>query len=212
MSQLSLPLARPAGAREDRFLIGESNAQAVQLLERWATWPVMTGIIVGPRKSGRSLLARTMAKRSGGTMFDDADRGEEVALFHAWNTAQAQHRPLFLVAERAPPAWPVRLPDLRSRLGASVVAQIGPPDDALAHDLLAQLIDRHELVAQPDILAWILRRIERTHLAILRTAEALEEEASRRGNRRLSIPMARATLTAAGLLREPDAPIRDEDP
>lgn len=93
-----------------------------------------------------------------------------------------------------------------------MIAQIGPPDDALAHDLLAQLIDRHELVAPPDIVAWILRRIERTHLAILRTAEALEEEASRRGNRRLSIAMARATLTAAGLLREPDAQIRNEDP
>lgn len=205
MSQLSLPLARPAGAREDRFLIGESNAQAVHLLEHWATWPVMTGIIVGPRKSGRSLLARTMVERSGGTMVDDADRVDEVTLFHAWNAAQADHKPLFLVAERAPPAWVVRLPDLRSRLGASVIAPIGAPDDVLAHDLLAQLIDRHELVAQADVVTWVLRRIERTHLAILRTAEALEEDASRRSNRRLSIPTARATLTAAGLLREPDA-------
>lgn len=205
MSQLSLPLARPAGAREDRFLIGESNAQAVQLLERWATWPVMTGIITGPRKSGRSLLARTMVARSGGTMFDDADRADEVALFHAWNAAQAEHKPLFLVAERSPPGWAVRLPDLRSRLGASVIAEIGPPDDILAHDLLTQLIDRHELVSQPDIVTWIIRRIERTHLAILRSAEALEEDASRRGNRRLLIPTVRATLTAAGLLREPAA-------
>lgn len=205
MTQLSLPLARPAGAREDRFLVGESNAQAVRLLERWADWPVRAALITGPRKSGRSLLARTMVGRSGGTMIDDADRMDEVALFHAWNAAQAEQRPLFMVVERAPPAWAVRLPDLRSRLGASVLAQIGAPDDALAHDLLAQLLERHELVAQPDLLAWIVRRIERSHLAILRTAEALEEDASRRGNRRLSIPAARATLTAAGLLREPAA-------
>ncbi len=205
MSQLSLPLDRPAGAREDQFLIGEGNARAVQMLERWATWPVMAAIITGPRKSGRSLLARTMVARSGGTMIDEADRQSEAMLFHAWNEAQAQHRPLFLVADDAPPIWQVKLPDLRSRLGASPVARIEQPDDPLAADILRQFLDRHELVAQPDVVAWIMRRIERSYLSILRAGEALEEDADRRRNRRLSIPTARATLTASGLLREPAA-------
>ena len=205
MSQLSLPLDRPAGAREDRFLIGEGNERAVQILDRWATWPVMTAIITGPRKSGRSLLARTMAKRSGGTMIDEADRQSETMLFHAWNEAQAERRPLFLVADDAPPLWAVRLPDLRSRLGASPVARIEEPGDALAADILRQFLDRHELVAHGDVVAWVMRRIERSYLAILRVGEALEEDASRRRNRRLSIPTARATLSAAGLLKEPGA-------
>lgn len=205
MSQFSLPLDRPAGAREDKFLVGEGNARAVHILEHWATWPVMAAIITGPRKSGRSLLARTMVKRSGGTMIDDADRQPETALFHAWNEAQAAHRPLFLVADDAPPIWQIRLPDLRSRLNASPVARIEQPDDALAGDILQQLLDRHEIVANRDVLAWVMRRIERDYLSILRTAEALEEDASRRRNRRLSIPAARATLTASGLLREPGA-------
>lgn len=202
MSQLSLPLDRPAGAREDHFLIGEANERAVRILERWAAWPVMTAIIIGPRKSGRSLLARTMVARSGGTMIDDADLQSEAMLFHAWNEAQAAHRPLFLVANDAPPVWDVRLPDLRSRLGASPIARIEQPDDALASDILRHYLDRHELVAQDEVVAWVMRRIERTYLSILRTGEALEEDASRRHNRRLSIPAARATLTAAGLLRE----------
>ncbi|MBX3595148.1 chromosomal replication initiator DnaA [Sphingomonas sp.] len=203
MSQLPLPLDRPAGAREDRFLIGEANARAVQILERWATWPVMAAIITGPRKSGRSLLARTMVARSGGTMIDEADRQSEAMLFHAWNEAQLTHRPLFLIADEAPPLWQVKLPDLRSRLGASPVARLDQPDDMLATQILAQLLDRHELVAQPDTVAWMMRRIERSYLAILRTAEALEEDASRHKNRRVSIATARATLTAAGLLRDP---------
>jgi len=203
MSQLSLPLDRPAGAREDRFLIGQGNERAVNILQHFATWPVMTAIITGPRKSGRSLLARTMVARSGGTMIDEAERQGETTLFHAWNQAQADRRPLFLVADDAPPAWDVRLPDLRSRLGASPVARIEQPDDALAAQILRQFLDRHELVASEDVVAWVMRRIERSYLAILRTGEALEEDASRRRNRRLSIPAARATLTASGLLREP---------
>lgn len=205
MSQLSLPLDRPAGAREDRFLVGEANARAVHILEHWATWPVMAAIVTGPRKSGRSLLARTMALRSGGTMIDDADRQSETMLFHAWNEAQSAHRPLFLVADDAPPIWQVKLPDLRSRLNASPVARIEPPDDVLAADILQQLLDRHEIVANPDVVTWVMRRIERDYLTILRTAEALEEDAGRRRNRRLSIPAAKATLTASGLLREPGA-------
>lgn len=205
MSQFSLPLDRPAGAREDKFLVGEGNSKAVHILEHWATWPVMAAIITGPRKSGRSLLARTMALRSGGTMIDEADRQSETMLFHAWNAAQAAHRPLFLVADDAPPVWQVKLPDLRSRLGASPIARIEQPDDALAADILQQLLDRHEIVATSDVVAWIMRRIERSYLAILRVAEALEEDASRRRNRRLSIPAARATLTASGLLKAPDA-------
>lgn len=202
MSQLSLPLDRPAGARKDKFLIGRGNERAVHILEHWGTWPVMAAIITGPRKSGRSLLGRTMVARSGGTMIDEADRQSETMLFHAWNEAQAERRPLFLIADDAPPVWAVKLPDLRSRLGASPVARIEQPDDALASEILRQFLDRHELVAMPDVVAWIMRRIERSYLSILRTGEALEEDASRRSNRRLSIPTARAILTASGLLRE----------
>jgi chromosomal replication initiation ATPase DnaA len=201
MNQLRLPLDRPAGAREDNFLVGEANERAVHILEHWGTWPVMVAIIVGPRKSGRSLLARTMVARSGGTMIDEADRQSETMLFHAWNQAQGERRPLFLVADDAPPLWNVRLPDLRSRVGASPVARIEEPDDALAQNILRQFLDRHELVVLPEVVAWVMRRIERSYLSILRTGEALEEDASRRRNRRLSIPAARATLTAAGLLR-----------
>lgn len=205
MSQLSLPLDRPSGAREDHFLVGQANERAVQILSQWATWPVMTAIITGPRKSGRSLLARTMVARSGGVMIDDADLQSETVLFHAWNEAQGERRPLFLVANEAPPLWQIKLPDLRSRLGSSPIARIDAPDDQLAADILAQFFDRHELVAQADVVAWVIRRIERTYLAILRTGEALEEDASRRRNRRLSIPAARVTLMAAGLLKEAGA-------
>ena len=138
-------------------------------------------------------------------MIDEADRQSETMLFHAWNEAQAAHRPLFLVADDAPPVWQVRLPDLRSRLNASPIARIEQPDDRLAADILQQLLDRHEIVANPDVVAWVLRRIERDYLTILRTAEALEEDVSRRRNRRLSIAAVKSTLSASGLLREPGA-------
>lgn len=195
MSQLRLPLGLPEAA-ESEFLIGDSNARAVQMLERWATWPVRTALLVGPRKSGRSLLARIFAAKSGGTILDDVDRMHEEDVFHAWNDAQSEQRPLLLVAEAAPPEWYVELPDLRSRLAASPLLTISAPDDALMPRLLERAFERHLLHAKPDLVAWVAARIERSHVAIVRAADTLESA----GVQRLTIPVARAVLADAGLL------------
>lgn len=201
MSQLRLPLGLP-DACETEFLVGESNARAVHQLEHWATWPVMSALLTGPRKSGRSLLARVFAAKSGGRIFDDADRAREADVFHAWNQAQQERRPLLIVAEAAPPAWDVKLPDLRSRLAASPLLEIGPPDDLLMPQLIEHAFERHLLHARPDLVAWLAKRIERSHVAILRVADALEAEAGDR----LSIPAVRAVLAANGLITDTDEP------
>lgn len=199
MSQMALPLAWPADPRDDAFLITSSNARAAHLLEHWGAWPVRTAVLTGPRRSGRSLLARIFAAKSRGTIIDDAERVPEAQLFHAWNAAQAEGRPLVIVVDAAPPVWTVRLADLRSRLAASPHAEIGPPDDALVRALLDQMFRRRSLDARPDLLDWLAARIERSHLAVERTVDALDQEAMER-RKRLTIPLARTTLIAAGLL------------
>lgn len=207
MSQLALPLVIPETS-ETEFLVSESNARAVQQLERWATWPVMAGLLVGPRKSGRSLLARIFASKSGGQIIDDAERASEADIFHAWNRAQAEHKPLLIVADHEPPEWTPRLADLRSRLAATPVLRLDPPDDVLMPLLLAKFFERRMLLAKPDLIEWIAKRVERTHLALVRVADALEDDAIQRRSPRLSIPVARATLRAAGLLAESDSEAR----
>lgn len=202
MSQMALPLGWPADPRDDAFVVTPSNARAAHALEHWATWPVMAAIVTGPRKSGRSLLARIFAAKSGGTIIDDAERVPEAQIFHAWNAAQAQRRPLVIVADAAPPAWAVRLPDLRSRLAASTHAEIGAPDDALMRALLAHLFVRRHLDARPDLIDWLASRIERSHVAVIRTVDALDQEVMER-RKRLSIPFARATLAEHGLITPP---------
>lgn len=204
MSQLALPLVVPETS-ETEFLVSASNERAVQMLERWATWPVMAGLLIGPRKSGRSLLARIFAGKSEGTMIDDAERVSETEIFHAWNRAQAEHRPLLIVADAAPPAWAIRLPDLRSRMAATPVMTLGPPDDALVSLLLARFFERRLLSAKPDLIAWLAKRVERSHLALIRVADALEADALERRSPRLSIPAARAVLAPTSLLTEPES-------
>jgi chromosomal replication initiation ATPase DnaA len=193
MSQIGLPLDWPADERREDFIIGETNAAAVNHLDRLGTWPVMATILTGPRKSGRSLLGRLFARKTGGRLIDDAERRAEEEIFHAWNAAQGDRRPLLIIADAAPPAWKIRLPDLRSRLGATPVVSLGDPDDALAAKLIEKMLAQRNLAAPPDLVAWLLPRVERSHVALLNMVDALDEAAlSKRA--RLSIRLARATL------------------
>lgn len=199
--QIALPLAWPAAPRDDEFLVTASNEEAVALLDRWRDWPVSAALLTGPRKSGRSLLARIWAAKSGGTLIDGAEAMPEAELFHAWNRAQADARPLLLIADAAPPVWVVKLPDLRSRLAASPVATINAPDDALMRALFERLFLRRGVDARGDLIDWLVARVERTHVALLRAVDALDE-AALQAHKRLSIPLARNTLQAAALIPE----------
>lgn len=211
MNQLRLPLQHPEGARTDEFIVGEANSRVVHHLEHWGTWPVMAALMIGPRKSGRSLLARLFTKRAGGQMIDDAERAPEAAIFHAWNLAQADHKPLLLVADTAPPQWSVRLPDLRSRLAATPVLRIEEPDDELFAAVLRQQFFRRELDAREDVIAWIVRRVERTYLSLTRILDAVDNAAVHRDTRRVTIPLARPALQAAGLLVQSQRELPIED-
>ena len=199
MSQIALPLAGPADPSVDEFVVSGSNARVAQALERWGAWPVMALLLVGPRKSGRSLIARIFAAKSGGRIADDAERMPEAQLFHAWNAAQAERRPLLIVADAPPPAWRIALPDLRSRLAATPVARIEPPDDVLLRALLERQFLRRGLDARPELIAWLAARLERDHVALIRAVDVLDQEVLE-SRKRLSIPLARTVLDLAGLL------------
>lgn len=199
VAQMALPFEWPADPRDDEFLIGSSNERAVRLLERWSTWPVMAVVVTGPRKCGRSLLARIFAAKTGGGLIDDAERQNETAIFHAWNRAQEERRPVVIVADAPPPDWTIRLPDLRSRIAASPAVRLGEPDELLMRALFERQFLRRGLDARPELIQWLVVRVERTHVALLRTVDLLDQAVLER-HRRLSIPLARATLSDAGLI------------
>ena len=202
-AQIALPLGWPARPRDEAFLVTAANARAVDLLDHWGTWPVMAALLTGPPQSGKSLLARLFAAKSGGTVIDDAQGAPEDHLFHAWNRAQAARRPLLIVANAPPPAWPVALPDLRSRLAASPVAEIGPPDDELVRALLDAQFARRGLVAPAELVAWLANRLERSHVAVLRAVDLLDA-AALVTRRRLTVALAREALADAHLIATPE--------
>ncbi|MBU3077445.1 HdaA/DnaA family protein [Sphingomonas quercus] len=201
MSQIALPLDWPAEEREDAFIASSANAEVLRHLGHVGLWPVKATILVGPRKSGRSLLGRIFAAKTGGRLIDDAERQEEEAIFHAWNHAQEARRPLLIIADAPPPGWRVALPDLASRLAATPVARLQEPDDALILALVERLLARRGLVLPPEVARWLATRIERSYVGVLRAVEILDAEMLAR-RQRLTVPLARRALEAAGVIDE----------
>ncbi len=183
-----LPLALPVAvsfARAD-FLEDASNRAALAWLDRAAAWPAGRLALWGPPGVGKThLLRATAAARPGwrvlegpalrglppeppggeggaGIALDDADcAAEERALLHLINLCAERGEPL-LLAGRSPPArWPVRLPDLASRLRATHAVPIGRPGEALLRALLAKHFADRQLRVAAEVQAWLLARLPR---------------------------------------------------
>lgn len=171
MSQIALPLDIRDASGTARIVIGDANRAAIGALRDPSRWPFHTALLVGPPRSGKSLLARWFVGSGAGDALDDASATSEDAVFHAWNSAQERERPLLLTAR---PGWQVTLPDLASRLGGSLQVAIDRPDDALIADLLAAHAEQRRLVLGEGCAAYLVPRIERSFAAIEAVVEAID--------------------------------------
>ena len=172
MSQLALPLPRGEGAGPARIVLGGGNAHVAEALRAPESWPFRTAVLTGPPRSGKSLFARWFVENGANEALDDAHERPEDEVFHRWNRAQEDGRPLLIVAGEPP--WNIALPDLRSRLGAALQLEIGPPDDALMADLVLSLAAEHGLPLGPDAAAYLVPRATRSYLHLERLVETID--------------------------------------
>jgi hypothetical protein len=199
--QIALPLDWPQSESDARFIVSDANRDAFDHFRKWSMWPVKATILTGPRRSGRSLLARSFAERVGGRLFDEADQRDEEELFHAWNEAQDTGRPLVMVAEEAPPTWSPALPDLKTRLAVTPTTRINQPDDALFAALIQLHFADRGLHIPADALRFMSERLHRDYWTAERAVEAVDRFAIAE-RARLSLPTVRRALGEAKMIGE----------
>ena len=227
-SQLSLRLSfRPAQARED-FVVASCNELAVNWVDRWPDWPGNGLILYGPSGCGKTHLAAVWQAQSDAVVLSDGaldlqtGRGQaesgsallledvdarltavpawEETLLHVYNAARAAGGSLLMTATRHPGEWCLSLQDLRSRVNALPAAGIEMPDDALLESVMRKRFDDRQMAIQPDLVRYVLPRIERSFSAIHDFVDRIDRVALER-RRKVNRALAVEILNPPGRLR-----------
>jgi hypothetical protein len=199
--QIALPLDWPQSEGDVRFIVSDANREAFDHFRKFSMWPVKATILTGPRRSGRTLLARSFVERVGGRLLDEAEQRDEEELFHAWNQAQDSGLPLVMIADVAPPAWSPRLPDLKTRLAVTPVVRIDLPDDALFAALIQLHFADRGLHIPADALRFMSERLHRDYWTVERAVEAIDRYALAERSR-LSLTTIRRALIDGRMIGE----------
>ncbi len=220
MIQLTFDLPRRTTFDRPDFLVSDCNIAAVEWIDRWPVWPSAALLLHGPPGCGKTHLAHLWRQRASAVILagetlaetvipglldrsppriavDDADRAGERALLHLYNSCLERRGSLLITTRSAPGSWKVVLEDLRSRLRAAPVVGIGIPDDALLGAVLAKHFADRQLRISPDVIAYLIRRIERSFSAA-GTLVARLDAAALSGGTPVTIPLARRICKELG--------------
>lgn len=204
--QLSFDLpARPALGRDD-FFVAPSNSVAVRMVDNGQLWPGGKLILCGPKGAGKTHLshvwaaqydARLIAARdlrdddvpalaTGDLVVEDVpeiagDKNAENALFHLHNLVLANGHSLVLTGRGAPRRWALSLPDLQSRMEGTPVAELELPDDQLLSVVLAKLFADRQITPKPDVIPYLVARMDRSFDAAQALVDRLDRAALREG-------------------------------
>lgn len=221
--QLLLDLMRPPALGAEDFLVAEPNREAVAWIQGWPNWPAPVLVIHGPAGCGKTHLIRIFQGQTGARslvlssvgdvdwtdardascplFLDDADGAltpaTEETVLHVLNTLREAGRHLLLTGLRPPAQWPVRLPDLHSRLAASMAVAIAPPDDGLLRAVLVKLFSDRGLRVDESVISYLVPRLERTFDAARDIVNAIERAAIH-DRRRITVPLVRSLLRTEG--------------
>lgn len=194
----NLPVV-PALGRDD-FMIAPSNAVAVAMIESTEVWVGGKLILCGPTGSGKTHLAHVWAGAQNGQVIAavdlaDADipalaltplaienlpdiaqnQAAQTALFHLHNLMKSSGYPLLMTGSGAPNHWSMSLPDLQSRIDAAGVATLAAPDDTLLAAVIAKQFSDRQLMPRPDVIPYLVLRIERSFAAARDVVAAMDE-------------------------------------
>ena len=201
--QIPMGLPLPAAMGREDFFVTPANAQALATVESWRNWPQGKLVLTGPEGAGKTHLAHLWATEAAGQVLparavllgdpdaliartphialEDAEAlvglpAAEEALFHLHNMILAAQGRLLITAKTPPARWALGLPDLASRLQATAVVALAPPDDALLEAVLVKLFADRQLQVTPSLIAYLLPRMERS----LAAAQTLVADLDRR--------------------------------
>lgn len=230
--QLVLALPQRVALGRDAFLVAESNAQAIALIDAFGDWQQPVQWLYGPAGCGKSHLAAVLAHQveaiflqaatlheeervakilarelaSDVVVIDGLDAlatSAEETLFHLMNNARHGGMPILLLSRQAAAHLTIGLADLASRLKAVPAIAVGRADDALAADLLRKLFADRQVTPDPRVIDFLLLRIERDYAAMGRWVDEIDNAALAQ-KRAITVPFVTTILERHSFVTDDD--------
>ena len=206
IKQLVFDLPVTQGYSRNDFFTSGPTAQALAAIDGWRDWPGGKMLLVGPEGAGKTHLAHIWAGLTGAVMLRAVDLAAadvpglagagsvcvedaegvasnplaQTALFHLHNLLVPEGR-LLITAATPPRDWGVMLRDLQSRLQATVLTLVPPPDDALLSAVLVKLFADRQIAVPPNLITYLVSRIERSFASARRVVAELDAAALTQG-------------------------------
>jgi chromosomal replication initiation ATPase DnaA len=159
------------------------------MIDRYPDWPSYAVVLAGGPFSGKSHLLAVWRQAAGARLLDAGEIGreppdqllaggalaidnapgdalDERALFHLLNLARQSGSHVLLASEADPAQWPVKLPDLASRLRAVPVSRLEPPDDTLLRGVMVKLFADRQLTVDEGVISYVMLRMPRSLEAV----------------------------------------------
>ncbi|SFR34611.1 dnaA protein [Yoonia tamlensis] len=186
------------------YFVSAANAQAFAMLTAPQSWPDRKLVIVGPKGSGKSHLARIFQTQhnaqtikaamlpadfqpsASSVIVEDMENlpaTAQEAMFHLHNHLRNTGGTLLMTAQVPPTRWQIALPDLASRMQACTITQIDNPDDALLSALIMKLFADRQIMPKPALVQYLTTRIERSFAAAADIVARLDAAALANGRK-----------------------------
>lgn len=210
--QLTFGFKTPSSYENQDFAIFSSNQSAYKWIQSWPNWKVPGLVLVGPSGSGKTHLAYILKHKSRGEVlsFDDLHEGlleqleflpttviiencnkwsreKEVILFHLYNHLLKNQGTLILTSLHPVDAWPLVLPDFKSRVKTLAEVIILDPEDDLLLAILIKRFADHQIKVDFKIAEFLIKRIPRTYVDLHRIMDFVLKKALQQ-KKRITIP------------------------
>ena len=188
--------------KED-FYVSPSNQQAYDFINGWPNWIKRIVNIFGPSGSGKTHLASMLKNKT--TVFDiqsedlnDKDflefktrealiienlneKVSENLLFSLWNLALQDNKYLLITSTKPINTYKFKLPDLKSRVSASIIFGINLPSDELISVIIAKNLSDKQIMVEKKHIDYIIKRIDRSYPNISRFISTLDKYSLKKG-------------------------------
>jgi len=205
---------------QDDFIVSPSNIDAYRMVTSWPRlWENKCLVLCGEKACGKSYLSKIWQEISGAKIIDldkfdenntrlfngpkpvniiieDIEKflpAREETIFHIYNNVINSKGSILFTTSKPLLSLDVKLPDLRSRLGAAGVANIMQPDNELLKGLVFKQFSDLQIHVPMNLVEFLVPRIERSFEGVVKIVELINRK-SLEGKRSVTIPFVKEIL------------------